>query len=430
MIPKKKLLDIPVTCVPFEEQTMLILRWAKIRASKVVCLANVHMLMEAYKNPIFAKILRKADLVTPDGKPLVMMLRMLGIKNQNQVAGLDVFLNLCDLAEQTGTKIYFLGSTEDILRKIKIKLEREHPILQIAGMKAPSHISIEDIVSHKDSDLIQEINQSGAGIVFVCLGCPKQEIWMSQYKDSIQGVMIGVGAVFSMYAGINPRAPYWIQQVGLEWLYRLLQEPRRLWRRYGSTIPPFLYLAIKQLGTPFKDKLSRARWRKTRRNVVINLQKLQSPYAKLGKILVRQNIISREDLIQALLEQESQPGLKLGEILVRQNLVSLSQLKFYLKNQNIKFGDFLVERKVLNRRSLKNILNLRDNSDKKISEIILEQSILSEEKLKELLVEYYTRRKGLFLADENSSNQNKDKGKINDNFNDQLSLWIQDSIAS
>ncbi|MGD1918962.1 MAG: WecB/TagA/CpsF family glycosyltransferase, partial [Pleurocapsa sp.] len=350
MIPKKKLLDIPVTCLPFEEQIMLMLRWAKVRTSKVVCLANVHMLMEAYKNPKFAQVLHKADLVTPDGKPLVFMLRKLGIRNQNQVAGLDVFLNLCDLAEQTDTKIYLLGSNDNILNKIKHKLNREYPILQIAGMKAPPNISVEEKISDRDLDLIQEINQSGAGILFVCLGCPKQEIWMSKHQGLIQGVMIGVGAVFSMYAGVNPRAPQWIQKVGLEWLYRLSQEPRRLWRRYSSTIPPFLYLAIKQLVGPYKKKLSRARWSKTPRNIVVNLQNLNDPYEKIGKILVRQNVISSEDLEQALVDQQSYKNMRLGQILVRKNLISLSQLKFYLKNQNIKLGDFLVEKKVVNRR--------------------------------------------------------------------------------
>ena len=418
MIPTKNLLDIPITCLPFEEQIMLMLRWAKTRSSKAVCLANVHMLIEAYRNPDFANVLHKADLVTPDGKPLVLMLQRLGIKHQNQVAGMDVFLNLCDLAEQTGVKIYFLGSTQKILNKIRRKLSSEYPVLQVAGMKAIAKIETEDIAKSYDLELVDEINQSGAGIVFVCLGCPKQEIWMSHYHGSINSVMVGVGAVFSMYAGINPRAPRWIQQVGMEWLYRLLQEPRRLWGRYSSTIPPFLYLASKELVTPYKKRLSQARWRKTKRNITIDLEAIESPYEKLGEILVRQNVITRQDLEHSLCIQESEPNSKLGEILVRQNLMSRSQLKFYLKNQNIKFGDFLVDKKVLNRRSLKNILSLRDDSNKKIGEIILEQSILTEERLKELFIEYYTRRKGLFLADRQESSEN-----------DNLSHWVNELLT-
>ena len=420
MIPTKNLLDIPITCLPFEEQIMLMLRWAKTRSSKAVCLANVHMLIEAYRNPDFANVLHEADLVTPDGKPLVLMLQRLGIKHQNQVAGMDVFLNLCDLAEQTGVKIYFLGSTQKILNKIRRKLSSEYPVLQVAGMKAIAKIETEDIAKSYDLKLIDEINQSGAGIVFVCLGCPKQEIWMSHYLGSINSVMVGVGAVFSMYAGINPRAPRWIQQVGMEWLYRLLQEPRRLWGRYSSTIPPFLYLASKELVTPYKKRLSQIRWRKTKRNITIDLEAIESPYEKLGEILIRQNVITRKDLEHSLSIQESEPNHKLGEILVRQGLMSRSQLKFYLKNQNMRFGDFLVGKRILNRRSLKNLLVLREDSDKKIGEIILEQSILSEEKLKELFVEYYTRRKGLFLIDRDNNEEDDDN----------LSLWVRDLIPS
>ncbi len=413
MIPNKKVLNIPVTCLPFEEQIMLILRWAKIRESKAVCLANVHMIMEAYWNPSFKKVLSQADLVTPDGKPLVWMLRRLGIFHQNQVAGMDVFLNLCDLAENTGIPIYFVGSTEDILYKIKQKLDQEYPILKVAGMKSIPLMSIDEIRQSNDPELIEKINKSGAGIVFVCLGCPKQEIWMSQHQGYIKGVMIGVGAVFSMYAGITPRAPYLIQHYGLEWLHRLLKEPRRLWWRYSSTIPPFMYLAIRQLMIPYKEKLSRARWQLAERNIVVDVETLDFSPEKLGEILIRQNVITREELEQALSQQKLKPNLKIGEILVRSNQISLPQLKFYLKNQNIKLGQLLVERKILKQSNLKNILAIEDSSNKRLGEIVLEKYDLSEDQLKEVLIELYIRRKGLLL-NENISN------------NDDLSMWIQE----
>lgn len=424
MIPTKNLLNIPITCLPFEEQILLMLRWAKTRSSKTVCLANSHMLIEAYRNPEFASVLHQANLITPDGKPLVLMLQRLGVKHQNQVAGMDVFLNLCDLAEQTGVKVYFLGSTQKILDKIKRKLSSEYPVLQVAGMKAIAKIETEDITKSYDLKLIDEINQSGAGIVFVCLGCPKQEIWMSHYLGSINSVMVGVGAVFSMYAGIHPRAPRWIQQVGMEWLYRLLQEPRRLWGRYSSTIPRFLYLASKELVAPYKKRLSEVRWRKTKPNIAIDLEAIESPYEKLGEILVRQNVISRENLRYSLSQQNPETNSRLGEILVSNNLISRSQLRFYLKNQNMKFSDFLVYKRILNRRSLKNILKLQENSGKEIGEIILEQSILSEEQLKELFIEYYTRRKGLFLADE-VENENKLFLQVNDVMQQDSSIAIR-----
>ncbi len=406
IIPAEKLLNIPVACLPFEEQIMLILRWAKIRASRIVCLANVHMIMEAYSSPVFKQVLYQADLVTPDGRPLVWMLRQLGIHNQNQVAGMDVFLNLCDLAEKAGIKIYFLGSTEEILTKIKNRLNQEYPILKVAGMKAIPYISIDEILRSQDRELVEEINSSGAGIVFVCLGCPKQEIWMAQYQGLIQGVMIGVGAVFSMYAGINPRAPYWIQHIGMEWLYRLLQEPRRLWRRYGSTIPPFMYLAVRQLLLPYKEKLSKARWQLleanmmiSERNMLVDVETLDFSPEKIGEILIRQSVITKEELEQGLSKQKLDPNLLIGEILVRNNFISLSQLKFYLKNQNMKLGNFLVEKKILKLRSLNNILQLQDANKKKLGELLVEQEIISQEKLQEILIELYIRRKGLFLTE-------------------------------
>lgn len=408
MIPTKKVLDIPVTCLPFEEQIMLILRWARVRASKVVCLANVHMLMEANRKPSFAKVLNKADLVTPDGKPLVLMLRRLGIKHQNQVAGMDVFLNLCDLAEQAGISVYFLGSTEGILQDMKQRLNREYPLLRIAGMKSIPFVSIEDIVAHRDRDLITEINQSGAGIVFTCLGCPKQEIWMSEHQGLIDGVMVGVGAVFSMYAGINPRAPHWIQQVYLEWLYRFLQEPRRLWRRYGSTIPPFLFLATKQLMSRYEDRLKKlqGQWQLlSDRNVAIDIETLDFSPEKIGNILLKQGEIDKEQLKQALSIQKLNSNSKLGEILVHNHLISLSQLKFYLKNQNIKLGRLLVEKRFISQRALKNALLLQKDSDAKIGKILVQNKLISEDNLQEVIIEHYLRRKGLFLIDNTSSNK-------------------------
>ncbi len=402
MIPKKELLNVPITCLPFDEQIMLMLRWAKMRCSKVVCLANVHMLMEAYWHTSFKNILYKADLVTPDGKPLVMMLRSLGVHNQNQVSGMDVFLNLCNLAESTNVSIYFLGSTNEILEKIRHKIEQEYPILKIAGMKAIPYLSIEEIRSQQDAELIEEINQSQAGIVFICLGCPKQEIWMSQYQGLINGVMIGVGAVFSMYIGINPRAPHWIQRAGLEWLYRLWQEPKRLWSRYGTTIPPFLYLAIKQLLTPYKEKLQQPRQSLSDGNMLLDIDKLDNSPNKIGEILIRQGLISR-DCLEDLLQEQQSSNFKLGEILIRKNMISLPQLRYYLRNQNIKLGEVLLERKLIRKNKMEQVLLLqKSRKTKKMGEILTDLKVLSNEQVKSAILEQYCRRKGLWLNQKNS----------------------------
>ncbi|MEL6438145.1 MAG: WecB/TagA/CpsF family glycosyltransferase [Cyanobacteria bacterium J06621_8] len=394
MIPKKEVINIPLTCVPFEEQMMLILRWAKTRASKAVCLANVHMLMEARRNPWYEKVLHQADLVTPDGKPLVMMLRHLGIMHQNQVAGMDVFENLCDLAEKADISVYFLGSTPEILDRMKQRIAQDYPVLKVAGMKSIPFMSVDEIRTSRDTSLIEEVNNSGAGIIFVCLGCPKQEAWMAQYQGLINGVMIGVGAVFSMYAGLTPRAPHLIQHAGMEWLYRLIQEPRRLWHRYSSTIPPFLYLASKQLLTP-----GIARHIFTGAEMNLNVESLDFSPEKIGNILLRQNVLSTEELDQALLQQQLNPELKLGEILLRNNLLSLPQLKFYLKNQNVKFGELLVDKKVIKQTNLQELLSRQNNATSRIGQIMIEQSNASKEQVEDILIEQYLRRKGLFLAD-------------------------------
>ena len=397
MIPKKEVIDVPLTCVPFDEQMMLILRWAKTRASKAVCLANVHMLMEARRNPWYKEVLERADLVTPDGKPLVMMLRGLGIMHQNQVAGMDVFENLCDLAERAGISVYFLGSTPEILAKMKERISAEYPILKVAGMNSIPFMSVDEIRQTRDESLITEINNSGAGIVFVCLGCPKQEAWMSQYQGFIQGVMIGVGAVFAMYAGLTPRAPHLIQHAGMEWLYRLAQEPRRLWHRYSSTIPPFLYLAARQLVSPHAEQSLFS----TVDTMDVDL--LDFSPEKIGNILIRQNLLDAEALDRALLEQQLNPNLRLGEILVRNNSLSLSQLKFYLKNQNVKLGQLLVEKKILREDGLQNLLSLQGSKDNRLGKILIEQKNASRTQVEDILIEQYLRRKGLFLADPSHS---------------------------
>ena len=394
MIPKKEVINIPLTCVPFDEQMMLILRWAKMRASRAVCLANVHMLMEAERNASYRKVLHQADLVTPDGKPLVLMLRRLGILHQNQVAGMDVFENLCDLAQQAGISVYFLGSTEDILDKMKHRISQDYPILKVAGMKSIPFMSVDEIRATRDESLIEEINNSGAGIVFVCLGCPKQEVWMSQYQGYIKGVMIGVGAVFAMYAGLTPRAPHLIQEAGMEWLYRLVQEPRRLWHRYSSTIPPFMYLAAKQL---MSGGMAKSLFTGT--NMTMDVESLDFSPEKIGNILLRQNILNPEQLEQALLQQKFNPNLKLGEILVQNNTLSLSQLKFYLKNQNVKLGQLLVEKKIIKQNNLQELLALQNSANSRLGKIIIERKNIPQTQIEDILIEQYLRRKGLFLTD-------------------------------
>lgn len=234
----------PVTALPFDSQIQVILSWAKEGMSKFVCVANTHMIVEAHHSPQFKTILHLADLVTPDGMPLVWMMKLLGIRNQNRVAGMDILEALCQEATLQSLSVFFVGSQDDILNKIRLRLEKDFPNLRIAGMEAMPfrHLSRED-----DESILEQIKASGASIVFVSLGCPKQELWMAQHRGRLPAVMIGLGGVFPVYAGIQKRAPQWVRENGLEWFYRLAQEPKRLWKRYGSTIPLFVFLAVQQL---------------------------------------------------------------------------------------------------------------------------------------------------------------------------------------
>jgi N-acetylglucosaminyldiphosphoundecaprenol N-acetyl-beta-D-mannosaminyltransferase len=243
-IPTKSILGSPITALPLETQVSVISNWAEKRENHYVCVANVHMLVEAHWHSDFAKVLEQADLVTPDGMPLVWLLRLLGVKRQNRVAGLDLFQSLCAKAQQNGIPIYFVGSQASILERMRTRLMREFPKLQIAGM-AP--LPFRPLTAQEREDLLLNIEDSKAGLVFVSLGCPKQEKWMHQNCDRVSAVMLGLGGVFPVYAGLQRRAPHWVRNWGLEWLYRLIQEPKRLWKRYLVTNLVFLGLILREL---------------------------------------------------------------------------------------------------------------------------------------------------------------------------------------
>ena len=233
-----------VTAAPFDVLIRVILDWAAQRESKFVCVANTHMLVEAHHQNSFREVLQKADIVTPDGMPLVWMLKLMGAKDQNRVAGLDLMNALYQQASEENISIYFLGSMDSILQKMRHRLQAEFPNLTIAAMKP---LPFRPLTFEEDQALVHQVNESGAGLVMVALGCPKQERWMAAHKDEIKAVMIGLGGAFPVYAGVHRRAGSWIRSLGLEWFYRLIQEPRRLWKRYATSIPVFIYLAFKQL---------------------------------------------------------------------------------------------------------------------------------------------------------------------------------------
>lgn len=216
----------------------------KAKQSSYIIAANVHVIMTAYRQPDYHKVLKKASIVTPDGMPLVMGMRWLGGKKQSRVYGPDLMLAWCDRAQQVGQSIYLYGSTPQTLNLLSHKLKKAYPNLVIAGTHSPP---FRPLTTQEEEGDIARIRASGASVVFVGLGCPKQEEWMYRQLGKLDAVMIGVGAAFKMHSGEISQAPRWMMKLGLEWLFRLVQDPKRLWLRYYTTNFPFILLFSQQL---------------------------------------------------------------------------------------------------------------------------------------------------------------------------------------
>jgi N-acetylglucosaminyldiphosphoundecaprenol N-acetyl-beta-D-mannosaminyltransferase len=238
------ILNVNISKTSYASATDQILTWAQLGESRVVCAANVHMLMEAHDSLAYRAVLNRADLVTPDGMPLVWMLRLKGVKGQARVYGPTLMLRVLEQAEHQGIPVGFYGGSLEVLEALTRQLQKKHPALKINFAFSPP---FRPLSGSENAQIIEKISQSGARILFVGLGCPKQEIWMAEQKEKIPVVMLGVGAAFDFHAGLKRQSPPVLQIMGLEWLFRLVQEPRRLWRRYLYHNPRFVFLAIADL---------------------------------------------------------------------------------------------------------------------------------------------------------------------------------------
>ena len=213
------------------------------RASAYVCFANVHMLMEAERDPEFRQILNGAAVAAPDGSPVAAAVRWFRGPVQKRMAGMDLLPALLRAAAERGQSVYFYGTTVDVLQGIVTRIQRELPALRIAGVHAPPFRSL---TAAEDAEEVANINAADPDLVFVALGCPRQERWMAAHQGQIRACMLGVGQAFRVYAGLEPRLPLWARRLWLEWAYRLWQEPRRLGRRYLITNTRFLYLMVRK----------------------------------------------------------------------------------------------------------------------------------------------------------------------------------------
>jgi len=213
---------------------------------KYICVSNVHTVVTAYEDEKYRKIQNTAAMVLPDGKPLSLVQRKRGFREAQKVSGPDLMPEIFHISEEKGYTHFFYGSTEETLEKLGMNLRKKFPKLEIAGAYSPPFRSLTE---REDAEITELINKADADFVWVGLGAPKQEIWMAEHEDRVHALMIGVGAGFDFHAGTVKRAPKWMQRCCLEWLYRLFQDPKRLFKRYAVTNVKFLrYLKKHTIG--------------------------------------------------------------------------------------------------------------------------------------------------------------------------------------
>ena len=208
-----------------------------------ICISNVHTTVMSYEDPAYRRIQNSAALALPDGAPLSAVCRKRGFPEAERVTGPDLMGEIFRISVQEGYRHYFYGSTQETLDALEKSLAETYPGIRIAGMYAPPFRPLSE---GEDRAVVEQINRAQADFVWVGLGAPKQELWMAEHRQKVQGLMIGVGAGFDYHAGTLKRAPGWMQRLSLEWLYRLMQEPGRLWKRYWVTNRKFLRLVKRE----------------------------------------------------------------------------------------------------------------------------------------------------------------------------------------
>lgn len=204
-----------------------------------ICVCNVHTTVMSYEDDQYRLVQNSAVLNLPDGKPLSVVGRRHGYPQMGRVAGPDLMSEIFRISVQNGWKHYFYGSTSDTLELLRAKLTEKYPGIRIAGTCSPP---FRELSCEEENKIVTRINETNPDFIWIGLGAPKQELFMYKHRDKFCGVMIGVGAGFNFHAGTVKRAPVWMQKAGLEWFYRMLQEPGRLWKRYMSTNLKFLWL--------------------------------------------------------------------------------------------------------------------------------------------------------------------------------------------
>jgi N-acetylglucosaminyldiphosphoundecaprenol N-acetyl-beta-D-mannosaminyltransferase len=246
--PRKRVVSINLSLISYREALNQILELGSKRLPSYACFSNVHMTIEAHHSRTFKEMVNGANFAFADGMPLVFALRLLFGIRQDRIAGMDFTASVLKGCEEKGLSVFLFGSTPETLDAFYAQIKKDYPSLRLAGMISPPFRALSE---DETNSMIAEINNAGTHIVLVGLGCPKQEIWMAKNSALINACLLGVGGAFGIYAGTAKRAPEWMRSVGLEWVFRWLQEPRRLFKRYAITNTLFIGLLIKQF---FKTK--------------------------------------------------------------------------------------------------------------------------------------------------------------------------------
>lgn len=238
------ILGMRVDATSYQDASRRVLLRARDGLTAYVCVSTVHMTMEAYDSDEFQQMVNGAFLVVPDGRPLVWALKSLGARSASQVRGTHLMTHIVERAAREGISVALYGATPELLETLSRILCERHPGLKVACKIAPP---FRPLTPEEDEAVTREIVESGARVLFVGIGCPKQERWMAAHKDRIPAVMLGVGAAFDFHVGRVRQAPRWMQVAGMEWVFRLAMEPHRLWRRYAKHNPRFVLLFLLQL---------------------------------------------------------------------------------------------------------------------------------------------------------------------------------------
>lgn len=243
--PRVSVLGVGVSAIGMDDAVATIGRWITERSRSFVCVTGVHGVMESQRDPALCRIHNRAGMVTPDGMPLVWLLKHAGHRHADRVYGPDLMEAVFARSAAKGWTHYLYGASEEALALLEANLTRRFPGARIVGRFSPP---FRPLTEAEDADIVARIDASGADIVWVGLSTPKQERWMAAHRDRLYApVLIGVGAAFDFHAGLKRQAPRFVQRSGFEWLFRMATEPRRLWKRYATNNPQFVVRILGQL---------------------------------------------------------------------------------------------------------------------------------------------------------------------------------------